>query len=52
MKILYHLMLSGIVIIIADIVLYPLFLPKVIDSNSLYVIETQSYIFYLMLFLA
>ena len=50
MKILYGLMLSGIVIIIVDIVLYPLFLPKVIDSKSLYAIETQSYIFYLMLF--
>ena len=50
MKILYGLMLSGIVIIIADIVLYPLFLPKVIDSKSLYAIEMQSYIFYFILF--
>ena len=41
----------GIAIIVADIALYPSSLPKVIDSKNSYMIEIQSYIFYLLLFL-
>jgi hypothetical protein len=43
--------LLGIVIIIADINLYPSSLPKVIDGNNAPTIQTQSYIFYIVLIL-